>query len=62
MSTSKIVKTKTKLSKAVVKNITTLKSYSSDIPRNQSLMNTIIHLYSTRDICSVVVIVGGVGC
>ena len=50
MSTSKIVKTKTKLSKVVVKNITTLKSYSSDIPRNQSLMNTVIHLYSTRDI------------
>ena len=50
MSTSKIVKTKTKLSKAVVNNIATLKSYSSDIPRNQSLMNTVIHLYSTRDI------------
>ena len=34
----------------MVKNIATLKSYSSDIPRNQSLMNTITHLYSTRDI------------
>ena len=41
-------KTQTKLSKTVVKNIATFKSYSSDIQRNQSLMDTVIHLYSTR--------------
>ena len=53
MSSSKIVKTKTKLSQAMEKNVSTLKSYSSTIPKNQSLMNTIVYLYSNRDIRTV---------
>ena len=53
MSNSKIVKTKTKLSQAMEKNLSTLKSYSSNISKNQSLMNTIVYLYSNRDIRTV---------
>ena len=50
MNNSKHKKTSPKISKAMAKNIELVNIYSSNIQRNQSLMNTIKHLHSYRDI------------
>ena len=50
MSSSHIIKSQTKITKAVAKNLELLNTYSSNIQRKQSLMDTTKHLYSTRDI------------
>ena len=46
----KVFVAKTKLSKSIINNITSLSTYNSKNPLNQHMINLVQHMYTARDI------------